>query len=168
MERGLSKFIDTLGPNTLRDWMAAGLGTQLGSGSGRTVFVYDLNPRYVIKVERAGYQNAIEHEIWLATKDTIYAKWFAPVRHISGLGTILLMDRTVPAPRSAFPKKMPDFLGDLKYSNFGLLAGKLVCHDYGTVTNFLKGFAGSRMRMRKADWWDANDGSSFDDSKGST
>jgi hypothetical protein len=117
----------------------------------------------VIKIERAGYQNAVEREIWLATKSTQYAKWFAPVHHISGLGTTLLMSRTVPAPRSAFPKRMPDFLGDLKYSNFGLLAGRLVCHDYGTVANFLHGVTG-KIRMRKAEWWDAGDGSSFDDS----
>ena len=160
----MSKFIDELGPNTLRDWMGAALGTRLGDGSGRAVFVYDLNPRFVIKIERSGFQNAVEREIWQATKDTQYGKWFAPVRHISGLGTILIMERTVPAPRSAYPKKMPAFLGDLKYSNFGLLRGQLVCHDYGTISNFLAGVTTGKVPMRKAQWWDAGDGSSFDDS----
>lgn len=160
----MGNLVDELGTNTLRDWFTCALGSKLGGGIGRQVHVYDLNPRYAMKVERNGFQNSIEWEIWRAVKTTQYAKWFAPCRHISGLGTILLMDRTVPAPRSAFPKKVPEFLGDLKYSNFGLLRGKLVCHDYGTVTNFLAGFTRTKIRMRKADWWDAGDGSAFDDS----
>lgn len=157
-------FVEDLGLGTLRDWMNAAVGSKLGGGIGRQVFVYDLNPRFVIKVEKNGYQNVVEWEIWQATKDTQYAKYFAPARHISGMGTILLMERTLPAPRQAFPKRMPDFLGDLKYSNFGLLRGKLVCHDYGTITNFLHGFTRSKIRYRKAEWWDAGDGSSFNDS----
>lgn len=159
----MSQFIDELGLNTLRDWMALALGKKLGGGIGRTVFVYDLNPRYVIKIESSGYQNAIEREIWGAVKTTQYARWFAPVKSISGLGTIILMERTLPAPRRAFPDRMPDFLGDLKYSNFGLLRGKLVCHDYGTVSNFLHGFTRTKIRFRKSDWWDSEDGSTFDD-----
>lgn len=158
----MSAFIDGLGSNILRDWMANALGKKLGGGIGRQVFVYDLNPQFVIKIEQSGFQNVVEREIWLATKTTKHAKWFAPVRRISGLGCILLMDRTLPAPRSSFPKKMPDFLGDLKYSNFGMLRGKLVCHDYGTLCNFLHAVP-SRVKMSKAQWWDAGDGSTFDD-----
>lgn len=161
---GMSNFVQDLGQNILRDWMGAALGSRIGSGIGRSVFVYDLNPRYVIKVEQSGFQNVIEWEIWRAVKDTMWAKWFAPARHVSGLGSILLMERTLPAPKSKYPKKVPTFLGDLKYSNFGLLRGKLVCHDYGTLTNFLAGNHASE-KMRKADWWDAGDGSSFDEEK---
>lgn len=159
----MSSFVEGVGPNILRDWMGAALGTQLGSGICRKVFVYGLNPKFVIKVEQSGFQNAVEREIWSAVKETQYAKWFAPVHHISGLGCLLLMSRTVPAPRKIFPKRMPDFLGDLKYSNFGLLRGKLVCHDYGTVTNFLHGFTREKINFRKAEWWDSEDGSTFDD-----
>lgn len=159
----MTRIVEELGPNVLRDWMGAALGQPLGDGIGRKVFVYELNPRYVIKIERSGFQNVIEWEIWSAIKDTAWAKWFAPARHISGFGSILLMERTLPAPRSAYPKRVPTFLGDLKYSNFGLLRGKLVCHDYGTLTNFLAGNHVSE-KLRKADWWDQNDGSSFDDS----
>jgi hypothetical protein len=158
----MSTLVDRLGPNILRDWMGSALGKRLGDGVGRKVFVYDLNPKFVIKVEESGFQNVVEHEIWRAVKETTWAKWFAPVRHISGLGSILLMERTLPAPRSRYPDRVPKFLGDLKYSNFGLLQGRLVCHDYGTLTNFLAGNHGAE-KMRKAEWWDAGDGSSFDD-----
>lgn len=155
-------FVDRLPQSILRDWMRAACGKKLGNGIGRTVFVYGLNPRYVIKVEEEGFQNIIESEIWKAIKDTKFARWFAPVRDISGLGTILLMDRTTPAPKSAFPKLVPEFVGDLKYSNFGLLRGRLVCHDYGTLTNTLAAIP-ARVKMRRAKWWHAGDGSSFNE-----
>lgn len=163
----MSKYIDDLPQNILRDLMNCALGTKLGGGIGRQVFIYDLNPKFVVKIEDCGFQNVIEHELWRATQGTQFAKWFAPVRHISGLGTVLFMDRTLPAPRSAFPKKVPEFLGDLKYSNFGLLNGKLVCHDYGTLCNFLHAMP-AKAKMLKAKWWDAGDGSSFSDSKNTT
>lgn len=158
----MSKFVEDLPPSILRDWMSAALGKKLGGGVGRTVFMYDLNPRYVVKVEESGFQNVVENEIWGAIKTTRYAQWFAPVHYMSGLGTILLMDRTLPAPRSVFPKRMPEFVGDLKYSNFGLLKGRLVCHDYGTLCNFLAAVP-AKVKLRRAQWWDAKDGSTFDD-----
>lgn len=34
-------------------------------------------------------------------------------------------------------KKLPSFFDDVHYGNFGLLDGRLVCHDYG-FTHFLK------------------------------
>jgi hypothetical protein len=142
--------------------MSAALGKKLGGGIGRSVFVYELNPRFVIKVEERGYQNIIEWELWKLVKDMPpHRRWLAPCRSISGFGSILLMDRTLPAPRSKYPEKMPAWLGDYKYSNFGLLQGRLVCHDYGSFVNQSNGVNG---KMRKADWWDANDGSTFDDS----
>lgn len=156
----MSAFVDSLPVGILRDWMIAACGTKLGGGIGRTVFVYELNPRFVIKVEQSGYQNVIEREMWDAVKNTPYKRWLAPVHHISGYGTILLMERTLPAPRSKYPKMMPAFLGDYKYSNFGLLRGRLVCHDYGSFVNQSNGI---NEKMRKADWWDSNDGSTFDD-----
>jgi hypothetical protein len=156
------RYIDDLPANTLRDMMLLALGRRIGGGYGRDVFINDLNPQLVIKVERSGHQNPVEREIWEAVKNSQYAKWFAPVRFLSPYGSVLIMERTLPAPRKAYPKKVPEFLGDLKYSNFGLLRGRLVCHDYGTVSNFLHAIPG-RVKMRAADWWDAADGASFDD-----
>ncbi len=157
----MSSFVDDLPASILRDWMNAACGKRIGNGIGRTVFVYDLNPQFVVKVEQSGFQNVVESEIWNAVKDTPYAKWFAPVRHISGLGTMLLMDRTLPAPRRSYPSRMPVFLGDYKFSNYGLLRGRLVCHDYGSSIIASNGLS---ERMRKADWWDSGDGTTFDDS----
>lgn len=157
----MSKFVDDLPSNTLRDWMMATCGRRLGGGIGRQVFVYDVDPRFVIKIERNGYQNAVEWEVWQTVKGTPYARWFAPVHMVSPYGAVLLMRRTVPAARARYPKRMPIFLGDYKYSNYGLLNGRLVAHDYGSMANFSNGLSKA---MRKADWWDAGDGSTFDDS----
>jgi hypothetical protein len=156
----MSAFIDSLPQSILRDWMQSALGKKIGEGIGRQVFVYGLNPQFVVKVEQSGFQNIVEHELWEVVKDTSFKKWFAPVRDISGLGTILLMERTLPALRKAYPKHMPQFLGDYKYSNYGLLRGRLVCHDYGSMVIATNGINGA---MRKADWWGLNDGSSFND-----
>lgn len=158
----MAEFHQSVSVGILRDWMNMACGKQIGSGVGRNVFVYDLNPAFVIKVEANGFQNVIEWEWWQSVGTTRYARWFAPCRHISPTGTILLMERTLPAPRSKFPKKMPVFLGDFKYSNYGLLHGHLVCHDYGSMIAAHNGLSN---KMRKADWWDAHDGSTFDDGK---
>jgi hypothetical protein len=156
----MSEFINGLPASILRDLMNAACGVRLGRGIGRDVFVYDLNPRFVIKVERSGFQNVVEWEVWKAVKGTPFEKWFAPVRHISGLGTVLLMDRTLPASRSRYPKRMPVFLGDYKFSNYGLLNGRIVAHDYGSMVNISNGLT---KKMRRAEWWDAEDGSTFND-----
>lgn len=160
----MSRFVESLPAVILKDWMMMALGKDLGAGYGRRVFVYGVDPRLVIKVEESGFQNVIERELWMAVKTTKFNRWFAPVRDISPCGTVLLMERTLPAPRSAYPKEMPEFVGDLKYSNFGMLNGRLVCHDYGTLCNFLAAVP-AKVKMRRAKWWDAEDGSSFDDAE---
>lgn len=158
----MSKFVDDLPASILRDWMTYTLGKKISGGIGRTVFVHEMNPAWVVKVETAGYQNVIESEMWRAVKGTKHSRWFAPVVALSGMGSVLVMERTLPAPRSKYPKRMPVFTGDYKYSNYGLLAGRLVCHDYVSSIIASNGLGDT---MRKADWWDANDGSTFDDSK---
>jgi hypothetical protein len=45
---------------------------------------------------------------------------------------------------------MPAFFTDLKRENFGLLLGRLVCHDYGVNLLMENGMT---KRMRKANWW---------------
>lgn len=158
-----ASFIDTVSHGVLRDWLHSAIGTRLGGGVGRKVFVYELNPAYVIKIEdvAASFQNVVEYEVWNAVKATTYARWFAPVRRISATGSILLMERTLPAPRARYPKRMPVFLGDFKYSNYGMWKGRIVVHDYGSMINFSNGILNAGMRQAK--WWDANDGSTFND-----
>jgi hypothetical protein len=133
-----------------RDAYSFLLGEVLGSGLSRKVFTIPLLPGFVGKVESrsCGYrQNFIEWYTWQRVKDTDFARWFAPCKDISPDGCILIMERTV-QPHS-FPKRMPAFLTDFKHTNYGVLRGRLVCHDYGT-NNMLE--HGMTKKMRRVDW----------------
>lgn len=85
--------------------------------------------------------------------ETSIAKWFAPCVDISPGGIFLLQKRVETRPRSEYPKLIPSFFSDLKYSNYGWLNGQFVCCDYA-------GFVSTSMshkwsgRMVKADWWE--------------
>lgn len=137
--------------NTLsRDLFRLICGEKIGSGVAREVYVYNLNPEYVVKIETLGcsFQNVVEWGAWDDFSEVkSVAKWLAPCLHISPCGTILVQRRTDPIGPSEAPKRMPKFLTDFKYSNYGRLDGKIVCHDYGTLIYDLD------ERLKAADWW---------------
>lgn len=127
---------------------------KINSGMSRTVWSSKLVPDCVIKIEDTvgQFQNIIEWETWLRVRDTVHRRWFAPCRWISGNGAILIMERThEPAPKQ-YPVNMPAYLTDFKRTNYGMLNGKLVCHDYGTHMLFENGLT---KRMKPAKWWNA-------------
>lgn len=132
------------------------LGKRLGGGLSREVFVFAFNPRYVVKIEaQSNFQNVTEYMIWEAVMNTEWARWFAPVKRISPLGTALIMRRATPVndvparAKDSFPKLLPDFLADTRDVNWGWLNGCWVMVDYGMtrlITNGLK-----RVRMVHGD-----------------
>lgn len=129
-------------------------GDPIGSGIGRQVFACGLNAEWVIKVEEGSgsFQNAAEWFVWDRVKDVKHvARWFAPCHYISPCGGVLIQSRTQPLPKEQYPDKVPVFLSDLKYSNYGLLNGQFVCHDYGTHLMLEHGMT---RRMKRADWWE--------------
>lgn len=132
-------------------------GDRIGFGMSREVYEYELDRSLVIKLEMGAkrFQNVKEWEFWEEVSMTPWAKWFAPCVEISPSGLFLIQKRTTPAPKHKFPDKIPAFLSDLKYSNFGLLVEKgqerLVCHDYGSLV-LTNGFS---KKMKKADWSDS-------------
>lgn len=109
-------------------------GRRLGRGVGRKVYECRLDARFVIKCETGSqsFQNIVEWETWLDVKDTPERRWFAPCLDISATGGVLIMRRTQPASPRDHPKRLPKFLTDHKRTNYGILDGKFVCHDYGT------------------------------------
>lgn len=127
------------------------LGDLIGEGSARKVYQLNLNAQFVIKVEELAksFQNVCEWEMWKYVEDTPLAKWFAPCVKISNSGIFLVQYKVDPIRISEQPRKLPWFLCDIKRENFGLLNGKLVCCDYGTMHSFI---ARSRPTLRKADW----------------
>jgi hypothetical protein len=130
------------------------IGGKLGEGVYRTV--YALGPEEVVKFEsNAGnFCNIKEWELWRQIKDCKrQARWFAPCIHISPSGQALVQVRTEVLTKRfqverILPKKVPSFLWDLKPENWGVLKGKVVCHDYGNF-NFT---ATDPWRLRKAEW----------------
>lgn len=134
------------------DLHALFFGKRLGGGLSREVFEFGYDPRYVVKMEAKGnFQNVTEYMIWEAVQDTEWAKWFAPVKMISPLGTALIMRRAVQAEdatdkaKASFPKMLPDFLADTRECNWGWLDGRWVVVDYGMTRLLSKGF--KRVRM---------------------
>lgn len=131
-------------------------GECLGSGIGRDTFVFGIDDTKVIKIEeRAGsFQNVIEWETWESVQGTPGAKWLAPCRFISDSGSVLIMERTTPLgvlTAAKLPKRLPDWLTDHKFANYGLLKDRFVCHDYGT--NLLLNHGAFDRKMReKIDW----------------
>lgn len=126
----------------------------VGSGIDRQVYTSRLLPDCVIKVEEGSrsFQNVIEWETWQWVKDTAFKRWFAPCRFISPCGLVLVMERTTEPAIRQYPDKMPVFLTDFKRPNYGMLNGRLVCHDYGLHHLMDHGLS---KRMRKANWWGA-------------
>lgn len=132
------------------DVLAMLTGEFINSGIARTVYHCRLRPDLVVKIETPGqsFQNVMEWETWRAWEHNKNVKrWLAPCVDISPCGTVLLQMKTTPIPPERFPAKMPAFLTDMKRANYGLLKGRVVCHDYGmSVANL-------ETRLRKADWW---------------
>lgn len=110
-------------------------GRKLGEGAYRAVYGCAYDDSLVVKFEipSKSFSNAAEWRIWEDVRDHKKTrKWLAPCINISNCGSILIQKRTQPLPKDyELTKKIPDWLCDVKRSNWGLLDGKLVCHDYG-------------------------------------
>ena len=110
-------------------------GKKLGTGFNRKVYECKLMPEWVVKTERLNpndFSNVREHHFWNEYKNEKHiAKWLAPCGDISPDGKVLLQRRAETLPEDyKFPKNLPEFLTDIKRSNFGLVDGKFVCIDY--------------------------------------
>lgn len=150
--------LEYFAPGTARDFFRLMCGERLGGGSAREVFVFDADPKRVLKFETkyASFQNVFEHDTWQWLRASSVGRWLAPCYALSGNGTILMQARTSPLPFDyKLPKKVPALLGDLKSENFGLFEGRLVAHDYGTSQISMmesKSVQKSAGRMVAASW----------------
>lgn len=141
-------------PSVTDDLVRSLCGTRLGRGAAREVYAYGPNDRLVLKLELGArsFQNAMEWRTWRDLHDTKHAVWLAPCVWISDSGNALLMHRTQPMQEGQEPKKMPAWLSDFKRVNYGLLLGKVVCHDYGS-TMLLNHGAFSKTPLQAVEWW---------------
>lgn len=128
------------------------LGTKLGEGVSRTVYVLkdpyqwgrdrvhesplnlEVRSPYVVKVERATgrFQNVQEWSVWEWARGVpSLKKWLAPCISISPCGLYLIQQRVEPIRTKELPKRLPKFLIDTHRDNLGILNGRVVCCDYG-------------------------------------
>lgn len=132
--------------------LAAVLGEQLGRGCFRTVFALD--EERVAKVEADGdsFSNAHEWAVWREVEGTKWEKWFAPCFSIDAFGVVLIQARTTPVSPAQWKrlKEVPNFMADLKAENFGMLNGRIVCHDYGNHAFFRRGLKRAAMVSKDA------------------
>ena len=123
-------------PFTNLDFIDLFCGEHLGSGVSRDVYVYQIDPRWVIKIETPDSEgdNWAEWRVWNTVKYTTDGTkdWFAPCDWISRAGRVMLQKRTKPieTKEKKIPEKIPAFFTDVKDSNFGWIGNQLVCHDY--------------------------------------
>lgn len=128
-------------------------GDFLGSGVYRKVGVFEQDKSLVIKCAFDNPNiNFLEYEVWEMVKDTYLAKWFSPVISISPNGMFLLQKRVDTKPQKEYPKLVPKFFSDLKYSNYGWLNGKFVCVDYASFLSTSMYHKWSD-KLVKANWW---------------
>lgn len=132
-----------------REFMRVFLGDLIGSGVDRYVYELRHDSSYVAKIEEASksFHNAVEWQIWRRLEGSPLEKWLAPCLDISPCGSVLIQRRTTPI--TSGPERMPAFLGDMKLANFGMLNGRVVCHDYSRLRLVEPSFS---IRMRKVHW----------------
>lgn len=150
------KLIDLSLPY-LHDALTILCGDLIGSGYARTTYIYKPDPRYVIKVQssREDFQNQTEWKLYtdLKADRCPLCEWLAPVTQISDFGVWMVQRRTEPVGLQYLRKhhkQIPEMFADTKAANWGLMDGRLVCHDYGRLLYHVKG------KLVKANWWSSD------------
>ena len=140
------------------DFIGFFAGDLLGSGDSRHVYVFNPDPRFVLKVHHtineAHFTNIAEWDIWSNVKTfKPISKWLAPCSQISANGHVLLMRRVEPLPDDfEMPKKVPNCLADFGRRNWGLYKGRPVMCDYGNHRFFSEAKKNFKMvKPRKGD-----------------
>lgn len=133
-------------------------GKPLGHGDSREVYACAFDDEYVVKIEQGArsFDNSVEWALWHDRLSRVEwaSKLFAEPVAISPCGSVMIQRRTEPARE--FPHWVPDIWGDLKIENFGMLDGRLVCHDFGN-SFFNSSQLGEKPRLVQAKWWSVKD-----------
>ena len=133
----MKAITDELHPDQLRELAEFVLGKRLGGGMSREVFLNRADNNTVIKVENYAdhKQNVMEWLVWNQFQNVKgIGKWLCPCHSMSHSGTFLVMERARDLEPHEMPKRVPSFISDVKLENFGMLNGKVVLRDYGTIT----------------------------------
>jgi hypothetical protein len=144
VQRGLGSLLD------ISEFL---FGDFIGRGTGREVYACRYDPSLVVKLVTVGNANTVEWENWRSLENApTYSRWLAPCIAISARGDVMLQRRTTPVPPAQLPKRLPGWLTDIKPSNFGLLDGKIVAHDYNTLAYLTRRDVGMVKAVWRSDW----------------
>lgn len=127
------------------------IGDYLGSGKQRDVYCYKHDPSLVIKFPRgeSGARfNILEYENHKKIIDFGFDRWISPCLEVGKNGEFLIMKRTNVADPHDYPRLIPSFFKDIKFHNWGILNGIMVCHDYQEINERLLRVA----TMRNVKW----------------
>lgn len=141
---------DCFGTTVNRELLTMMIGETLGAGEFRIVFEHAHRKDLVLKFETRArsFQNIAEWDFWNDNKkNKKIALWLAPCEFISPCGIILAQKKTIKPTKADYPKAVPEFLTDLKRTNFGMYQGRLVAHDYGLYN------VKTPTKRKKAKWW---------------
>lgn len=127
-------------------------GNWIASGTYRDVYVCQYDKRYVVKIEKSDSKDFHNVKEWSVYDDFRQfkpwaAKYLANSIAISDDGKVLIQRRVTHKPMKFYPKKLPYFLIDRKYGNFGWIGKRFVCSDYAWIKIIL------RMALYPAKWW---------------
>jgi hypothetical protein len=144
----------------LGDFFDMFCGDLIGNGTSRRVYQYTMDSTLVVKIEfkeaekRIMFCNVVEWDVYSEMMDCkAIAKFMAPVIALSPCGRILLQKKTTPLQKNTkLPQILPAIFGDTKVENWGLLNGKVVCHDYANHRAFRLNYKRPD-QMIKANWW---------------
>lgn len=145
------RFVDS------RDLAHLFIGGLISYGMNRHVYKVERDPTIVIKYEPGGdeFQNVMEWRVWQACSNfSKLSKWLAPCVALSPNGVWLIQKRITIIPPEKYPKKVPAWMGDCKYANFGMLDGEFVACDYG-MPSFSR-LMSRQAKLEPASWWAGN------------
>lgn len=93
----------------------------------------------------ASFQNAMEWETWNRLSETKWAKYLAPCRWISPCGIVIGSGPGANrCARNLKRCRYPTGFLNFKRTNYGVLDGRVVCHDYGLGTLLDRGTRNTR------------------------
>ena len=109
------------------------IGDKIGEGQFRKVYECAWDPSLVVKVAKPTWpladSNIAEWDIWVNFRGVNkVSRWFVPCEAISEDGVILIQKKGTPLCK--LPKRVPDFLADVKLENWVMYDGKPRVCDY--------------------------------------
>lgn len=130
-------------------------GDFIGEGQTRRVYNCNLVKGYVVKIEKeaGSHDNLLEYYFYNAVKyQPEIVKWLAPTSWISNNGRVLLQKKAsliTPENKKRIPDKVPDWMTDMKYSNYGFIGKQFVCFDYAFSADIAMSNYPSKAKMKK-------------------